>query len=62
MDLPKAGDILANGGGGRPWAWGWQLRHPGSPGLTTATTGVSQIHRENMARALSPDMLATVLA
>lgn len=34
MDLPKAGDILAKGGSGRPWAWGWRLHHPGSPGLT----------------------------
>ncbi|EFB28805.1 hypothetical protein PANDA_015399, partial [Ailuropoda melanoleuca] len=35
---------------------------PRSPGLTTPPTGVPQIHRDNMARALSPDMLATDLA
>nr|XP_055195231.1 argininosuccinate lyase isoform X1 [Nyctereutes procyonoides]XP_055195233.1 argininosuccinate lyase isoform X1 [Nyctereutes procyonoides] len=39
-----------------------QLCHPGSLALSTPLTGIPQIHRENMARALSPDMLATDLA
>lgn len=58
VHLPKARDILAKGRGGV----GQQPCHSGSLALSTPLTGIPQIHRENMARALSPDMLATDLA
>lgn len=47
--------------GGLALGLGWQLHHLGSPEPTTPPTGVPQIHGENMALALSSDILVTDL-
>lgn len=55
VDLSEAGDILTKGRG-----LGLAPSGPRVPG--TYSHAMPQIHPENMARALSPDMLATDLA